>query len=385
MTTKIVIAPQSFKGSIFALEAAQAIQRGVLAAEPDAETVLVPVADGGDGTLEALVNTTGGQVFRSIVTGPLGQAVEAMWGVMGDGQTAVVEMARASGLALVSPKRRNPRTTTTRGTGEIIKEALDKGFNRIIVGLGGSATNDAGAGMAAALGARFLDAQEQPLPNGGAALARLASIDVSSLHPRLFKATIIGATDVTNPLCGTTGASAVYGPQKGATPEMVTELDQALQHFAKVVQRDLATEVMDRPGSGAAGGLGAGLIAFAGAELRSGIDMVCEVLEFDKHVEGANLVMTGEGRADESTIYDKAPVGVARRALMRGVPTILLAGSVGPGYQQLYQHGIAGIVCIADRPMSFERSIARTAELLEGAAERTVRLLKVGASFPAKG
>ena len=379
-TMKIVIAPQSFKGSIFALEAARAIERGVLAAEPDAETVLVPVADGGDGTLEALVNTTGGQTFRSIVTGPLGQAVEAMWGVMGDGQTAVVEMARASGLALVPPKRRNPRTTTTRGTGEIIKEALDKGFTRIIVGLGGSATNDAGAGMASALGAKFLDAEGQPLPNGGAALAKLARIDISGLHPRLAGATIISATDVTNPLCGPRGASAVYGPQKGATPEMVSELDAALKNFAEVVRRDLGKDILERPGAGAAGGLGAGLMAFTGAELRSGIDMVCEVLEFDQHLEGADLVITGEGGTDESTIYDKAPVGVARRAQARQVPTIILTGSIGPGYQMLYQHGIAGIVCIADRPMNFERSIARTAELLEGAAERTLRLLKVGAA-----
>jgi glycerate 2-kinase len=382
MPAKLVIAPQSFKGSIFALEAAQAIERGVLAALPSAETVLVPVADGGDGTLEALVDTTGGQVFRSIVTGPLGQAVEASWGVMGDGQTAVVEMARASGLALVPQKRRNPRSATTRGTGEIIKEALDKGYTRIIVGLGGSATNDGGTGMATALGVKFLDAQGQPLPPGGAALARLDRIDVSNRHPKLAEATIIGATDVTNPLCGPTGASAVYGPQKGATPEMVEELDQALRQFARVVQRDLGQYVLDRPGSGAAGGLGAGLMAFSGAELRSGIDMVCEVLEFDRHVEGASLVITGEGRSDESTIYDKAPVGVARRAMARGVPTIILAGSVGPGYQQLYQHGIAGIVCIADRPMTFERSIARTAELLEAAAERTVRLLMAGVHLP---
>ena len=381
MPSKIVIAPQSFKGSIHSLEAAQAIQRGVLAADPNAETVLVPVADGGDGTLEALVNTTGGQIFRSIVTGPLGQAVEAQWGVMGDGQTAVVEMARASGLALVPPKRRNPRQATTRGTGEIIREALDQGFTRIIVGLGGSATNDGGAGMAAALGVKFLDSKGCLLHHGGAALARLSHIDLAKLHPKLGEATIIGATDVTNPLCGPTGASAVYGPQKGATPEMVSELDQALSNFAQVVRRDLGRDVLEQAGSGAAGGLGAGLMAFAGAELRSGIDMVCQVLDFDKHLEGANLVITGEGRADESTIYDKAPVGVARRAASFNVPTILLAGSVGPGYQKLYQHGIAGVVCIADRPMSFERSIARTADLLEGAAQRTVHLLQAGGAF----
>lgn len=378
MPAKIIIAPQTFKGGLFALAAAEAIERGVLAADPGAETVLMPVADGGDGTLEALVNSTGGKIFRSIVTGPLGQAVEAMWGVMGDGQTAVIEMARPSGLALVPPKRRNPRISTTRGTGEIIHEALDRGFTRIIVGLGGSATNDAGAGMATALGVRFLDEAGHLLPNGGAALARLARVDVSNLHPRLAGATIIGATDVTNPLCGPTGASAVYGPQKGASPEVVAELDAALARFARVVQQDLGRDVLGRPGAGAAGGLGAGLMAFFGAELRSGIDMVCEILEFDRHLAGANLVITGEGRADESTIYDKAPVGVARRAASKGVPTVILAGSIGPGYQKLYQHGIAGVICIADRPMSFERSLARTAELLEGAAERTVRMLMAG-------
>jgi glycerate kinase len=378
---KIVIAPQSFKGSISALEAAQAIDRGVRAAEPDAETVLVPVADGGDGTLNALVDSTGGHTIRSVVTGPLGQPIEALWGVMGDRRTAVIEMARASGLALVPPRWRNPRITTTRGTGELIQEALGKGYTRIIVGLGGSATNDGGAGMASALGARFLDAAGRPLPDGGAALARLACINVSGLLPRLAEATIIGATDVTNPLCGPTGASAVYGPQKGASPEVVAELDAALRNFAQVVQRDLGREVLDRPRAGAAGGLGAGLLAFAGAELQSGIDLVCDVLGFDQILEGAALVITGEGRADRSTIYDKAPVGVARHALARGVPTILLAGSLGAGYQELYQHGIAGIVCIADHPMTFEESLGRTAELLEGAAERALRLLRVGAGL----
>ncbi len=375
---KIVIAPQSFKSSLSAMEAAKAIQRGVLAAVPQAETVLVPVADGGDGTLDALVDSTGGQFFRSVVTGPLGQVLEASWGLLGDGKTAVVEMALASGLALVPPRRRDPRVTTTRGTGEIIKEALDRGFSRVIVGLGGSATNDAGAGMAGALGVRFLDGSGRHLDNGGAALANLSRIDTSKLHPRLAGASIVGATDVTNPLCGETGASAIYGPQKGATPEVVAELDAALQNFARVVKQDLGQDIADRPGAGAAGGLGAGLMVFAGAELRSGIDMVCEVLGFDSHLQGADLVITGEGRADLSTIYDKAPVGVARRALARGVPTVLLAGSLGPGYEKLYQHGIAGVVCIADRPMSFAQSLRRTAELLEGAAQRTVRLLQAG-------
>ena len=232
--------------------------------------------------------------------------------------------------------------------------------------------------MATALGARFLDTQGRSLPEGGSALARLARIDVAKLDPRLATARIIGATDVTNPLCGPTGASAVYGPQKGATPQMVAELDAALENYARLLNRDLNQDVADKSGAGAAGGLGAGLMAFAGAELRSGIDMVCEVLEFDARLEGADLVITGEGRADQSTIYNKAPVGVARRASTLGIPTILLAGSLGPGHEELYQHGIAGIVCIADRPMSFQQSIDRTAELLEGAAERALRLMGVG-------
>ena len=375
---KIVISPQTFKGAVSALDAARAIERGVLAAFPGAQTVLVPVADGGDGTLDALVDSTGGVMFRSTVTGPLGRRLEASWGVMGDGRTAVVEMARASGLALVPPRRRDPRITTTEGTGQIIKEALDRGFTRIIVGLGGSATNDGGAGMATALGARFLDADGRPISIGGAALARLASIDISELHPGLTGATMIGATDVTNPLCGPSGASAVYGPQKGASTKVVAELDAALDTFADVLRRDLGQDVAERPGAGAAGGLGAGLIAFAGAELRSGIDMVCDVLGFDGHLEGADLVITGEGRADHSTIFDKAPVGVARRALACSVPTILLAGSLGPGHEELYQHGIAGLVCIADRPMSFQQSLQRTEELLEGAAQRTMRLMGSG-------
>ncbi len=377
---KIVIAPQSFKGSVSALEAAEAIERGVKQAEPEAITALVPVADGGDGTLEVLVNNTGGEIYHSVVTGPLGHPVEAAWGVMGDGNTAVVEMARASGLAMVPNRRRNPRTTTTRGTGEIIKAALDRGFRRIIVGLGGSATNDAGAGMASALGVRFLDAQGKTLPRGGAALARLSQIDITNLEPRLRQAAITGATDVTNPLCGPAGASAVYGPQKGASPGVVAELDEALANFARVAQRDLGVDFLngEYPGAGAAGGLGAGLMVFANARLQSGIDMVCEVLNFEEQVSAADLVITGEGRADHSSIYDKAPVGVARKAAAFQVPTIILAGCLGDGYQELYRHGIAAVVCIADRPMTFERSLARTGELLEGASERAIRLLRAG-------
>ena len=382
---KIVIAPQGFKAGISGLDAARAIARGVSAALPNAETVLAPVADGGDGTLNALVDATEGQVFTSTVTGPLGQPLEARWGVIGDGSTAVIEMALASGLALVPQRRRNPRITTTAGTGEILREALDRGYTRIIVGLGGSATNDGGAGLATALGARFLDSAANPLPPGGSALATLDRIGVDGLHSGLGNATIIAATDVTNPLCGPDGASAVFGPQKGANPDMVQELDAALANYARVVARDLGRDVSEQPGAGAAGGLGAGLMAFTGATLQSGIDMVCEVLGFDALLEGADLVITGEGRADHSTIFNKAPVGVARHAQAHGIPTVLLAGGLGPGYEELYDHGLAAVVCIADRPMTFDVSLSRTAELLEATAERTLRLILTGRQMSGRG
>jgi glycerate kinase len=378
MALRIVISPQAFKQSISAREAALAIQRGILQAAPDAETILIPVADGGDGTLAALIDTTGGAYHQATVTGPLGEPVDARWGVMGDGETAVIEMALASGLALIPDNRRDPRRATTFGTGELMRAALEDGYRRVIVGLGGSATNDGGAGMASALGARFLDAGGDQLPPGGAALANLAHVDTSALHPDMSATTIIGATDVTNPLCGETGASAIFGPQKGATPEMVSELDGCLANLARVVRSDLGIDVLHTPGSGAAGGLGAGLIAFAGAELRSGIDMVCDVLDFDRHAREADLIITGEGRADRSTAFDKAPVGIARRARQFGVPTILVAGSLGPGYETLYDHGIDAVLPIAEEPADLDSSLRRGSELLQRAAERAIRLYGLG-------
>ena len=378
MSLRIVIAPQAFKQSIGARAAAIAIQTGVLQAVPDAETVLIPVADGGDGTLAALIDTTGGRYFTAQVTGPLGDTVSAQWGVMGDGQTAVIEMALASGLALIPDHRRDPRTATTYGTGQLMRAALDAGYTNLIIGLGGSATNDGGTGMATALGARFLDSAGNPLPPGGAALAQLASIDTSNLDAGLAEATIVGATDVTNPLCGDTGASAIFGPQKGATPEIVQELDECLANLAMVIESDLGFRVADTPGAGAAGGLGAGLIAFANCDLRSGIDMVCDALDFDASATDADLVITGEGRADRSTAFDKAPVGIARRSRALGVPTLLLAGSLGEGYDALYQHGIDAIMPIAEEPTTLETSLQNGAELLERAAERAVRLYALG-------
>ena len=392
---KVVIAPQAFKGGLSGLEAAGAIEQGVLAAFPGAETVKVPIADGGDGTLDALVTSTGGQMFTAEVTGPLGEPVKAQWGVMGragdshgagsigDGpETAVIEMARASGLALVPPRRRDPRVTTTYGTGELIGEALDRGYESIIVGLGGSATNDGGVGMAQALGVRFLDSNGRDLPFGGASLARLSRIDMSGLRMGIMSATITAATDVINPLCGSTGAAAVYGPQKGASRQTVDALDAALERFSRVVERSLGVDIKDVPRAGAAGGLGAGLIAFTNARVESGVDLVCRVLGVGTLMEGADLVITGEGRADSSTVYDKAPVGVARLAKATGVKVVvLIAGSLGRGYEELYEHGIDAVVPILSRPMSFEESLSRSRDLLRDATERTIRLLVAGAEL----
>ena len=404
---KVMIAPQSFKGGLQGVEVARAIKQGVLSVYPQAETVEVPVADGGDGTLDALVRSTGGQLFTSQVTGPLEEPVSALWGVMGEGfsypgkgpdfidsrtlskpethtqsQIAVIEMARASGLALVPPRRRNPRITTTYGTGELIGEALEKGYRRIIVGLGGSATNDGGVGMAQALGVRFLDSNGRELPFGGAALSKLARVDTSNLRLGVMEAKITAATDVTNPLCGPSGASAVYGPQKGASPKVVEELDRALEHLSRVIKRNLGLDVRDIPRAGAAGGLGAGLMAFMSAEIESGIDLICQVLGLEERLAGVDLVITGEGRVDVSTTYDKAPVGVARLAKVKGIPVIAMAGSLGTGYEKVYQHGVDAIVPILDRPRTFEDSISRTYDLLRSTTERTMRLLKLGGTIP---
>ena len=365
------------------MDAAQAIHEGVISGWPGAETVQIPVADGGDGTLDALVRSTGGEQFTSKVMGPLQHPVAAMWGVMGDGETAVIEMSRASGLTLIPRRRRNPKITTTYGTGELIKEALERGYRKILVGMGGSATNDGGAGMAQALGVRFLDSSGNELAHGGAALAKLSKIDTSDIHMQVSEASITAVSDVTNPLCGPEGASVVYGPQKRATAEVTAELDQALEHYAWVIRRSLGVDVKDIPGSGAAGGLGSGLIAFLNAEVVSGVEIVTDVLNLAEHLDGADLVITGEGRVDGSTIFDKAPVGVAKLAKSKGIPVILMAGSLGAGYESVYQHGVDGVVALLDRPMRFEESLERTYILLRGAAERTMRLLKVGGQLPA--
>ena len=378
---KIVIAPQAFKGSVSALEAARAMSEGVLRVLGDAETVLVPVADGGDGTLETLVESTDGEVRASEVTGPLGERVEAKWGAMGDGLTAVIEMARTSGLALVPVEKRDPLVATTYGLGEVVRHALDADFRSFIVGIGGSATNDGGAGMAQALGVRLTDPDGAELPFGGAALARLDRIDASALDGRVRESRFSVACDVNNPLTGPEGASAVYGPQKGATPEMVAQLDSALAHLADVVRRDIGVEINDVPGAGAAGGLGGGLIAFLNASLRTGVDIVFDAVGLDAHLEGADLVITGEGQLDFQTVYDKAPIGVARRAKTRGIPVIAIAGSLGRGFADVHERGIDAVAAITSAPMTLDESTERAAELIAAATEQAIRSVRVGAKL----
>src|SRR5690606_515448 len=293
-----------------AKEVAAAIAAGVRKVWPDARIDCVPLADGGEGTVEALVEATGGRFVQARVTGPLGEPVEAVYGLLGDGETAVIEMAAASGLPLVPPDRRDPARATTRGTGELIRAALDRGCRRLIIGIGGSATNDGGAGMAQALGVSFRGRHGRVLPLGGLALRELEAIDLSGLDPRIRETEIVAACDVDNPLYGPRGASAVYGPQKGATPELVEALDQALRRYAEVLYRDLGIDVQAIPGSGAAGGLGAGLVALLGAQLKPGIELVLEALDFRRRLEGADLVIAAEGGVDRQTAFGKAPSGV---------------------------------------------------------------------------
>jgi len=370
---KVVVAPDSFKECLSAEAVARAIGRGVRAAAPDAEVVEVPMADGGEGTVRALVAATGGTLHRATVTGPLGEPVEAEFGLLGDGATAVIEMAAASGLPLVPPSRRDPTRTTTRGTGELIGAALDLGASRLIIGIGGSATVDGGAGMAQALGARLLDESGRDIGPGGGELSRLARLDVSGLDPRLANVACEVACDVDNPLLGPNGAARVYAPQKGATPEAVAVLEANLARFADVVERDLGVSVRDVPGAGAAGGLGAGLMAFLGARLRPGVRIVIEATGLRDKLRGADLAIVGEGKLDAQTAHGKVPVGVAEVAAEAGVPVVAIAGSLGDGYEAVHKKGIAACFAIFDRPMSLEEAFARAEELLARTACEVVR------------
>ncbi|WP_368299364.1 glycerate kinase [Kluyvera sichuanensis] len=375
---KIVIAPDSYKESLSALDVACAIEDGFREVFPDAEYCKLPVADGGEGTVEAMVAATQGRVLEVEVTGPLGSPVPGFFGISGDGQCAFIEMAAASGLESVPIAKRNPLKTTSWGTGELIRHALDHGVSRIIIGLGGSATNDGGAGMVQALGATLLAADGQPIPPGGAGLEALAGIDISGLDSRLSGCQIDVACDVTNPLTGAEGASAVFGPQKGATPEMVAFLDRALAHYATCIQRDLGRDVLTLEGGGAAGGMGAALYAFCGATLRPGIEIVTEALHLDALVADASLVITGEGRMDSQTIHGKVPVGVAKVAKRYGIPVIGIAGSLTPDVGVVHQHGIDAVFSVMYRICTLEEALSEAGENVRMAARNIAGVIKLG-------
>ncbi len=373
---RLVIAPDSFKGSASAKEVAQAIADGLKTALPEAEFDLVPMADGGEGTVEALVAATNGKIITKRVTGPLGEPVDAFFGILGDGETAVIEMAAAAGLHLVPPEKRNPLITTTYGVGELIKAALDAGCKRIIVGIGGSATNDGGAGMAQALGAKLLDRKGNEIGFGGGELGKLTRIDISELDSRLKETEILVACDVTNPLTGPNGASAVYGPQKGATPEMVKLLDENLSHYADIIRRDLSVDVENVPGAGAAGGLGAGLMAFCQAKLKRGVELVIQAVGLDERVRSSDLVITGEGKLDFQTGFGKVPHGVAQVAKRYDKPVIAIVGQLGEGSEKCRDWGIDACFAIVNRPMSEQEAMAETLLLLKRTSEELGWLLR---------
>ncbi len=372
---KIVIAPQGFKGNLTALEVARAIEEGIKRIVPDAETVLKPMADGGEGTVQALVDATGGELITTEVTGPLEERVNAHWGILSDKTTAVIEMASASGLPLVPPEKRNPFITTTYGTGELIRAALDRGCQKLIIGIGGSATNDGGVGMAQALGARLLDADNKELPFGGAALAKLERIDISGMDPRLADFEVTLASDVNNPLCGPRGASAIYGPQKGASPEMVKQLDAALSHYADVIKKDLDIDLREVPGAGAAGGLGLGLMVFLKAKAVPGIDVVIRATNLVADLKGAEIVFTAEGRIDCQSAMGKVPTGVALAAKEFGATVIALAGEVADDCRVVFDQGIDAVLSIAPGPITLDQSMAEAEKLLTNAAECAMRFI----------
>jgi len=349
---KIVVAPDSFKGSLTAVEVSDAIGQGVREIFPEAEIVKIPMADGGDGTVRCLVNVTGGKILREKVTDPLGDEVWASYGILGDKKTAVIEMAEASGLTLVPENKRNPLITTTYGTGQLIKAALDQGCRKMIIGIGGSATNDGGAGMVQALGAKLLDKDREEIGFGGGELKKVFRIDTKYLDNRLSETKVLIASDVSNPLCGPKGAARIYGPQKGATPEVIEELDESLAYFAEIIKRDLHKDIKDIPGAGAAGGLGVSLMAFLDAELRPGIEIMIEIVKLEQAIKDADLVITGEGKIDSQTIYGKAPIGVAKIAKKYNVPVIAVAAIISDDADIVHQHGIDNLIKVSEPPMS---------------------------------
>ncbi|MEF2509705.1 glycerate kinase [Vibrio mimicus] len=371
---KVVIAPDSFKESLTAKQVCDAIQAGLARVWNDAKYVAIPVADGGEGTVQSLVDATQGRIVEVKVMGPQGKRVEAFYGMLGDNQTAVIEMAAASGLHHVPIAQRDPKLTTSFGTGELIRHALDQGVTKLIIGLGGSATNDGGVGMLAALGARFTNADGEPIQLTGGGLRELANIDLSDFDPRLQHCDLLVACDVNNPLCGDKGASAVFGPQKGATPDDVRLLDGALQQFGLLTEKVTGKAVLQSAGAGAAGGMGAALLAYTHATLRPGIEIVLDTVQLAHQVSDADLVITGEGRIDSQTVHGKTPMGVAKVAKRFDVPVIALSGCTGENYQAVYQCGIDAVFAAVPRAMTLEDALKESDFNLADLAENVARL-----------
>lgn len=377
---KILIAPDSYKESLSAMQVANVIEQGFKSVFPQAEYIKVPVADGGEGTVDTMIEATDGKKITCEVIGALGETQKAFWGLSGDGSIAFIEIASASGLEQVPSEKRNPRLTTTYGVGQLIQAALDQGVRHFIIGLGGSATNDGGAGMLQALGVSLKDKNGQELAYGGAALADLAAIDVGGLDSRLKECRFDVACDVTNPLVGERGASHVFGPQKGATPEMVAELDRALTHYAEIIKRDLHTEVKDLPGAGAAGGLGAAFAGVLNGSLQSGIGIITRLLDLEAKMAGADLVITGEGRIDHQSINGKVPVGVALLAKKHDIPVIVMAGSLGKDVEVVYDYGIDAVFSILNKCCTLPEAVADAAANLELSARNIAKILKINFS-----
>ncbi len=371
---KIVCAPNAFKGSLRAPAVARAMAKGVRGCLPTALVEKIPLADGGDGLLDVLLDQEGGRLRDLEITGPYGTKINSFWGLLADGQTAIIETALAAGLALVGDADLNPMLATTYGVGELIGAALDCGCRKFIVGLGGSATNDGGMGMAQALGVKFYDVDDKELGHGGGELTKIRRIDTASLDRRLARAEFLIACDVDNPLTGPRGASMVYGPQKGADVAMVKELDKGMHNFAHVIKKELGIDLGKVPGSGAAGGLGAGFLSFLQGKLVSGIELVMNRLRFDERIAGASLILTGEGSLDGQTAFGKVPYGVGKKALAYGIPAVAIAGSLRADAKDLHNHGLTALFAITDGPMDIDAAMGGAEDLIAGVTEEILRL-----------
>jgi len=374
---KIVIASDSYKGALSSIDVANCIEKGINSYNKDYEIVKLSMADGGEGTVEALVEATKGHYRKVIVHDPLFRKVEATYGISGDKKTAFIEIAEASGLTLLNEKEKNPYVTSSYGTGQLICDALDRGCKNLIIGLGGSGTNDGGAGLLRALGAHFLDKNNKDLKEGGFYLSELEKIDTTNIHPLLKECKIKIASDVDNPLCGHNGASYIFGPQKGATKEMIVKLDEALSHYAKIIEKTVGINVANQKGAGAAGGMGIAFLGFTNAKIEKGIDIIIKETQFEKYLEDADLVITGEGSIDYQTRFGKTPYGIAQKAKEYDIPVIAIAGAVGKNADELYDYGFDSIFSIIDKPMTLEQAIKDSAILVERTAYRIIRTFMI--------